>query len=274
MTDIFSKRIGVSSTPVPITIRYEVPDELRDYLLLLITPFIPSFKTIRDIACSVTLTSPDRGQWGENDFMKDEIVGIFEKCNWYHIYDIIESVYSAIPQHHLKTGYEEKVNEYFTQKGIGWKMVNGILEIRGDEVFEEKISEASTVLAETGLDTSANEIKEAIKDLSKKPEPDITGSIQHSVAALECVARKIVGSKDTLGKLIKDNPDIVPRPTDEIVSKIFGYASEWGRHLKEGFNPDYEEAELIVHLSASFCSYLSKKHFPKTKTDEMSKLPF
>ncbi|MBQ3628649.1 MAG: hypothetical protein II947_06440, partial [Bacteroidaceae bacterium] len=144
----------------------------------------------------------------------------------------------------------------------------------GDEVFEEKISEASTVLVETGLDTSANEIKEAIKDLSKKPEPDITGSIQHSVAALECVARKIVGSKDTLGKLINDNPDIVPRPTDEIVSKIFGYASEWGRHLKEGRNPDYEEAELIVHLSASFCSYLSKKHFPKTKTDEMSKLPF
>ena len=270
----FSKRLGVSVQPAPILIRYEVTQELRDYLLLMIEPYISSLKVIREIVCTATKTAPDRGNWGENDFMKDEIVGILENCPWYNIYDIIELVYAHISNSAQKDDFEKDVNDYFLQKGIGWKMTQGTIEYRGDDAFEEKMAESATILSEAGLDTSANELKEALKDLSKKPEPEITGAIQHSVAALECVARKVSGSKETLGQLIKDNPDIVPRPTDEIVSKIFGYASEWGRHLKEGRNPDYEEAELIVHLSASFCSYLSKKHFPISNTEEIEELPF
>ena len=41
------------------------------------------------------------------------------------------------------------------------------------------------------------------------------------------------------------------------------FASEQGRHLKEGGEPNYEEAELVVHLSASLCAYLAKKNFSK-----------
>ena len=265
--DIFSKRIGVTTQAIPIETRYGVTPELRDYLLLMIEPYISSLKTIRGIVCTATKTAPNRGNWGENDFMRDEIVSLLENCQWYNIYDIIELVYTNISNFAQKYDFEKDVNDYFLQMGIGWKMTQGTIEYRGDDAFEEKMAESATILSESGLNTSANELKEALKDLSKKPDPEITGAIQHSVAALECLSRKVAGSKETLGKLIKDNPDIVPRPTDEIVSKIFGYASEWGRHLKEGRNPDYEEAELIVHLSASFCSYLSKKHFPKIKTD-------
>ena len=272
--DVFSKRIGVSEQAVPIVIRYDATVELRDYLFLMIKPYISSLKAIREIVCTATKTAPDRGNWGENDFMKDEIVGILENCPWYNIYDILELVYANISNSAQKDDFAKDVNDYFLQKGIGWKMIQGTIGYRGDDAFEEKMSESATILSESGLDTSANELKEALKDLSKKPDPEITGAIQHSVAALECVAREVAGSKDTLGKLIKDNPDIVPRPTDEIVSKIFGYASEWGRHLKEGRNPDFEEAELIVHLSASFCSYLSKKHFPASKTDGIEELSF
>ena len=100
--------------------------------------------------------------------------------------------------------------------------------------------------------------------MSKRPNPDITGSVQHSVAALECLCREISGDeKATLGKLINDNPDIVPRPLNNVVKEIFGFASEQGRHLKEGCAPNYEEAELIVYLSASLCTYLTKKNFQK-----------
>ena len=48
-----------------------------------------------------------------------------------------------------------------------------------------------------------------------------------------------------------------------MVSGLFGFASEQGRHLTEGGAPDYEEAELVVHLSASLCTYLTKKNFSK-----------
>lgn len=272
--DVFSSRIGVATESVPIVTRYDVPVELRDYLLLMVEPYISSLKTIRAIVCSATKTAPDRSNWGENDFMRDEIIGVLENCQWYYVYDVIELVYTSLRDSISKAGFEKDVNDYFVQKGIGWKMTNGVIEYRGDDAFEEKMAESAIILSEAGLDTSANELKEALKDLSKKPEPEITGAIQHSVAALECVAREVTGTKSTLGQLIKDHPEIVPRPTDEIVSKIFGYASEWGRHLREGRNPNFEEAELIVHLSASFCSYLSKKHFPTSKTDEIEDFPF
>ena len=109
--------------------------------------------------------------------------------------------------------------------------------------------------------TSKTEIKEAIADLSRRPNPEVTGAVQHSLAALECLSREVIGNKkDTLGVLISKHPEIVPPPLDVAISKIFGFGSEQGRHLKEGHEPAYEEAELLVHLSASLCSYLCKKH--------------
>lgn len=101
--------------------------------------------------------------------------------------------------------------------------------------------------------TSQSEIKEAITDLSRRPIPEITGSIQHSLAALECVCREVTRDKKaTLGTLINDHPNIVPKPLDDAIKKIWG-ASEQGRH------PSYEEAELLVYLSASLCVYLTNK---------------
>jgi hypothetical protein len=100
-----------------------------------------------------------------------------------------------------------------------------------------------------------------LQDLSRRPTPDLTGSIQHSLAALECVSREVVGNKKaTLGELINKNPNIVPPPLNDVISKIWGYSSEQGRHLREGRDPQYDEAELMVHLSATLCTYLSKKH--------------
>jgi hypothetical protein len=54
-----------------------------------------------------------------------------------------------------------------------------------------------------------------------------------------------------------------------VISKVYGFASEQGRHLKEGGVPNYEEAELVVHLSASLCTYLAKKNFPKNELDNL-----
>ena len=198
--------------------------------------------------------------WGENDFMKREIQSIIENCPWYRVYDIIEYFYANLSLN--KAEFEKDINNYFVEKGIGWKLTNGIIEVRGEEAFEQKIAEAVDVLGEVKLVTSQNEIHEALKDMSKRPVPDITGSVQHSVAALECLCREITGDKKaTLGKLINDNPNVVPKPLDNVIKEVFGFSSEQGRHLREGGAPSYEEAELVVHLSASLCVYLTKKKF-------------
>jgi len=103
------------------------------------------------------------------------------------------------------------LNDYFIEKGIGWKLSDWQIEVRGDADFEIALESARETLEKSNILTSANEIKEAIRDLSRRPNPEITGSIQHSVAALECLCRKVTGEQTmTLGKLIKENPQIVP----------------------------------------------------------------
>jgi hypothetical protein len=88
----------------------------------------------------------------------------------------------------------------------------------------------------------------------------ITGAIQHSLACLECVAREATGdSKATLGELMKKYPDIIPSPLEQAVTKIWGFTSEQGRHLKEGHPPEYLEAELVVEVTAAISTYLGKK---------------
>ena len=83
----------------------------------------------------------------------------------------------------------------------------------------------------------------------------------------QCVCREVTGIKnETLGTIIKNHPNIIPSPLDIAISKIFGFASEQWHHLKEGCEPKYEEAELLVHLSASICSYLCKKHIETKKS--------
>ena len=263
MRERFSKRYGIGSTEKDITIRYAAPDELRYFVATLLLQFYKgTLRQMRSILCTTAMISPDPSNWGENDFMKSEIELIIGRCDWFRVYEIIEEGYDKIVKEEYKEEFENDINEFFVEYGIGWRMENGELLIRGNESFEEEISATSSTLKDAGLSTSAGEIKQAILDLSRIPEPDITGAVQHSGAALECVARKVTGSKDTLGALIKDHPDIVPKPIDEVVTKVFGFASEKGRHLKEGIVPSFEEAELIVHLCASLCSYLCKKHFP------------
>ena len=115
-------------------------------------------------------------------------------------------------------------------------------------------------MEKANLGTAKTEIREALNDLSRRPNADITGAIQHSLASLECVARQIAGNtKMTLGELIKKYPNIVPKPLDEAISKIWGFTSEQGRHLREGGQPTYVEAELVVGLSAVLTTYLGKK---------------
>jgi hypothetical protein len=63
----------------------------------------------------------------------------------------------------------------------------------------------------------------------------------------------------TLGEIIKRNPDLFPRPLDEAMAKLWGYASGAARHVREGNVPSHAEAELIVGTTAAACTYLAAK---------------
>jgi hypothetical protein len=272
----FSKKHGYGPTEKPITTREAAPQELREFILQAAydTGFSP--KSARAVVCRTLRKAPDRDNWTEFPNIDNEIRDLVESCDWYKVYDIIES-FAAIT---LKPKqFETEVNDYFKSEGIGWQLENGEIRYRGDEVFEAELRKAEEVLEDASLKTAANELREAISDLSRRPDADITGAIQHSLACLECTAREASGgSKETIGPVMKKNPGLVPAPLDAVVEKIYGFGSNQGRHLQEGKAPSFEEAELLVGLSAALSTYIGRKFKPSTDTsapaDDENDLPF
>ena len=114
-------------------------------------------------------------------------------------------------------------------------------------------------MEESGFQRAANELREALGDISRRPVPDSTGAIQHAMAALEATAREVTGQPNpTLGKLVSRLS--LPPPLDQAVHKLWGYASDRGRHVREQQTIDATEAELIVSVAGSLCAFLAQGH--------------
>jgi hypothetical protein len=260
---MFSKRNAFNPSNGKIVIREGAPESLRHFILqeLYDLGVLPS--EIRVRLCQILHKSPDRDNWTERPNIETEVENLLYDCHWYKVYDFIESLSEFLTKNKKYSLFEEKINDFFFEQGIGWKLENANIIFRGDDTFDSILEDTETVLANVNLNTSSMEIREAINDLSRRPDPDLTGAVQHAIAGLECVAREFIGDKQsTLGKLIADNKNIFPKPIDIVVTKIYGYASENGRHLKEGEIPPIEEVELLVALSASLSSYLARKFNP------------
>ena len=256
----FSKRYGHNlPKPKEITVREDAPDGLRGFIIMAYYDLGKKPSDLRWVVCRVLKTPPDQGNWSEFPNIDNEVQNLIYSCEWFRVYDIIEAIISDLTPNNQQN-FEDELNEFFIINGIGWKIVNGLIETRGDEMFETTVESVQTVLKEARLPTAMTEITEALSDLSRRPQPDITGAIQHSLACLECTMREVTGDKNsTLGELIKKYQGVIPAPLDQAVSKIWGYSSEQGRHLREGQKPEYIEAVLVVEVTAAIASYLGQK---------------
>lgn len=260
----FSKRYGFSSVEeAEITIREDAPEDFRGFLVQLSYEHGLKPSILRDIVCKALKKLPDASNWSEYPNVHEEVTNLLLNCKWYKVYDIAECIL-----HHLGdlnyvaekyNSFEKELNDYFFENGIGWKVENGLLEFRGTEVFESVVKSAQTIEKDAGNITASKELHQALCDLSRRPHPDATGAIQHAMASLECVAREITGNrKANLGEIMKKHSYSIPEPLDQAIVKAWGYASENGRHIREGREPTLNEAELIVGISASLGSYLIK----------------
>lgn len=260
MQENFSKRHGYNAKEKEIVVREDAPEGLRLYILEVMYEIGLSAKALRTIVCRVLKVAPDEaGNWSDPN-IRNEVRGHLTECEWFHVYDVIEAFYRKLTSSHEMTRYQEEINEYFRRNGIGWKLQDGKVQVRGDETFEKSLTTATKVLESAKLHTANTEIKEALADLSRRPTPDLTGAIQHSLACLECVVREVAGNDNlTLVDLVKKYPGVIPSPLDQAVTKIWGYTSEQGRHLKEGQVLEYLETELVVEVTAAISTYLGKR---------------
>jgi len=266
----FSRRNNLRPANPPATIWDDAPADFRHAVLqVAVDDCGMSPNDLRDVLCKVLRKRPNPNNWSTYPNIWDEVQGLMAVCEWYRVYDIIEAIHDKLGRNHhsfrgntVRTAdtFAEQVNELLSDFGIAWQLLDGFIQARGEESFEAILKEAAESLDNSGKATAHAELAEAIQDISRRPEPDCSGAIQHAMAALECVARDVTNDpKATLGFLLKQHKDLFPKPVDTAVDKLWGFASENGRHLAEGRDPSREEAMLVVGIAASLSNYLVHK---------------
>jgi len=260
----FSKRNRYSGGPKEITIREDAPDNLRYFILETAHDLGWGPSSMRDVLCRVLHTPPDPSNWSEYPNIEGEGQTLMYGTDWYKVYDAIEHLHARMLKGDERNGtnnaekFTEELNEFFTEEGIGWQLVDGEIVTRGTEAFEAIVSDAGEKLENTERPTAAGHLHEALQDLSRRPKPDLAGAIYHAMGCLEAVARDVTGDeKATFGEILKRYPEAVPAPLDVALSKVWGYASNEARHVQEGKKPKRSEAELIVGLAASLAGFLT-----------------
>lgn len=266
----FSRRHGFRQENPPITIWEDAPEDFRHAVLQVAKEDCGlSPHDLRDIVCKVLRKRPDPSNWSPYPNVWNKVEWLVEQSPWFRVYDIIETIWERLEEKPVKSqgGYlpaqplfEAEVSELMAEFGIGWKLEDGHVQARGEESYESYLKAAEDSLREAGKPTALTELKEAIRDISRRPTPDTSGAIQHAMAALECVARDATNDpKPTLGKLMQMHPGLFPKAVDSAVEKLWGYASENARHGREGNDPTREEAMLVVGISATLANYLIHK---------------
>jgi hypothetical protein len=265
----FSVRHGYApdGSEAGITIREEAPAALRQMVIDIATRSGWGHDGLFNVASRIGKQSWEASEPRQSGLsVRVQLERMISDWPWYQVYDFVEQVYSAMRQWEIfgegepDRDFERMLNDYFCFSGVGWQLRDGTIISRGSESFEAAIRRVLPVIQETHFQTAQREIHEALSDLSHRPVPDLTGAIQHAMAALECVARKVSGDPNpTLGKLLERHPGLVPKPLDSAVEKAWGYASERGRHIREGEEPSREDAELIVGIAATVATFLCRK---------------
>jgi AbiJ N-terminal domain 4 len=276
MGDLFARRHG-HRVRREIVIRDDAPPELRRALVPLLHDMGLTYGRMREIICPLLHTVPNPDNWSEIPNLRNEVIDLLHNCPWYSIYDVCEASFRDILHGGFGVGrvplemipaeeFPRRLNELFEEFGIDRQMVDGQIVVRGPEEFEHAVNDAVERIQQAGHRTPKQELEEARKDLSRRPEPDITGTVQHCIAALECTARIVsADERATLGVIIERHAAEmgIPRPLDTAIQQMWGYACERARHLREGRVLSREEAELILTISSGLISYLLQRNLPR-----------
>lgn len=239
--------------------REDAPEAFRAGIMGIAHDLGASYSDIRAVVCRVLHRFPDPSNWSETPNIRDEVIDLLQNCEWYRVYDVAEALFEHFSRLQRHEEFTQRLNTLLQEEGIGWQMAGGQIVTRGAAEFENAVAGAVQQLGNADMLTAKNELEEARRDLSRRPQPDITGTVQHCMAALEATARSLANEpRATLGELLaRQAPALgIPPPLDRALDRMWGFASEMGRHLREGRVPNREEAELLLSTASSIINYL------------------
>ena len=274
MSERFSDRHGFGGDMTEIMILQDFPIEHRSAIIRIAEQSDVDIFSVREAMVQVLVTGVNTSDWSP-DFARASMINALHKCDWWDVYDIAEEVYKIIDDH-MQKKYTDLLNRFFVRQRFGWEMRNGFIEYRGTEPFMIATESAEQIFQTRGFDVAASETREAMRALSRRPEPNLTGAVTHAIRALEAVAREELESdKRTLGELI---PSLdLPKPLDGALSNLWGFSSQYARHGSEEKQIDDDEAELVVTVACAIATFIAKRQllveaFPWPAEDD--DLPF
>lgn len=216
----------------------------------------------REAVCRGLKKLPDSQNWSKDNVVR-EVHSLIEDAEWYQVYDAAEAVADELLRRNLYeeyAEYETEVNRTLEECFVGWRMVEARFQVRGEDVVQTVLDSAMRDVAQSGLSVAPKEMREAIADLSRRPEPDLSGAIHHAIGSLEAIARYCTGDPNSgLGEIVKKYPDLLGEPLNTAVAKLWGYSSEQARHVREGRRLNVDEVELAVGAAVVLASFLARR---------------
>lgn len=274
MPEIFAERHGIERAVPEIAIIDDFPVLHREAALQIAHQLGVTASSLRKAMLEVLVTGIDTTHFSP-DYIWDDLVLTLPGCDWPDVYEIAQEIYKVVPANQQQE-YEKRLNRFFERNGFGWMMRDGLIEYRGSKSYQEATKSVDQVLQSRGLNRSAESVQEAMRALSRRPDPDLPGAVNHAMRALEAVARIDTGNPvKTLGALVSSLD--LPKPLDEAVSKLWGFSSQYTRHGSEEKAIDRDEAELVVTVTCAIAAFVANRQ-PLTPLDaplqDSDDLPF
>lgn len=191
------------------------------------------------------------------------------KLPWYDVYNFLEFLVEnseEITDGRLKPDMLVPKANYILEKEMsGYRFINGTLSPISGEAEIAAIEGAISKSTSFGLGGVQTHLKEALRLLGLKPEPDYRNSIKEAISAVESATKLIGGTTGggldaPLKELSKKTP-IHPALLDGFIN-LYGFTSnEDGiRHaILDQPNVGYDEAKFMLVACSAFVNFLISK---------------
>jgi len=178
---------------------------------------------------------------------------------WNKFFDFLEFTMEEFPNRHKIRKIEKKINRVLEEEKSAYRIIDGIVTPLIDR---EQIKEIEKALNPPDRFAPVREhIKNALKHLSDKKEPNYEDSIRESIHAVESLAKIITGKDKSLSGLIQSLKDI-PFDLREGFKELYNWSSKNLRHGKSGkeLPTGFEEAVYMMVSCSAFVNYVIAKY--------------
>jgi hypothetical protein len=191
-----------------------------------------------------------------SEYVKDRVI----KRDWYEGYEFIDfylQYYRPQPKNNIT--FQDHCNAILQREMSAWRVVDeGIARLTSDEEIAA-VEEAERV--EGAFAGAAQHIRNAVRLLSDRKEPDYPNSMKESISAVEAVCHVITGdAKATLGDALKrlaGRGVLMHSAARSALSQLYGYTSNADgiRHASIDVSTvDFDDAKFMLVACSAFVS--------------------